>query len=157
MPAPFEARGVGHRAAIPVDRVDQVAHDPTQLLGRVLAADVHELGFDPGDRRSAFGCARVRDHRRMPLGDLPTFERGRDLRKVFQLAGQFDVPARDALVDPTRRPQRGRGIEEPVDAPVARSVIRGDLFQPRGFCASSARRSSASSASDTNTCSMILE
>ncbi len=118
-PPALEQRVVGHRAAVTVDRVDQIADDPTQLFGEVLAGDIDEFGFDVGDRAGAFGCVRVRDHDRVPGGDLSSFERGRDLREVSEFACQFDVAACDALVDPTYGPKRGRGVEEPVGAPVA--------------------------------------
>ena len=119
VPAPLVQRFVGCCAAVTVDRVDQVANDPTQLFGSVLTRDIDEFGFDLGDALSAFRRARVRDHRRVPSRNLSAFERSRHDGEAFQLARQLDVPACDALVDTTRRPKRRRRIEEPVGCPFA--------------------------------------
>ena len=69
----------------------------------------------------------------MPRRDLPVGERGGDLGEVFELAGQLEMPARDALRHVARMAQRRGRVRKALGPPVVRPVICGDFFQPRRF------------------------
>ena len=53
--------------------------------------------------------------------------------QLLELAGQLDVPARHAVIQMTRVPQRGRRAPVTVDTPVAGPVERRDLASASRF------------------------
>lgn len=120
--------------AVTVDRAGDVPREVPEILRGDRCRSLDQLRFDGGEFPRPLGCVRVRDHRRVPGGDVTGTERGRDLRQLLELARQIHMPARNAVRHVTRVPQRHRRVLKPVRLPSTGTVIRADLVQPRGFC-----------------------
>ncbi|MDQ1456370.1 MAG: hypothetical protein QOH28_1990 [Actinomycetota bacterium] len=75
VPATLVQGVTGCCATVTVDGVGQVADDSTKLFRRVLTGRGNQLGFDVRDVRSTLRRECVRDHDRVPLGDVPASER----------------------------------------------------------------------------------
>jgi len=132
-PAALVARLLGRRATVTVDRVGHVFHDPTQFVRRCLTRIVDQRGLDLTDPHRPLRRERPRDRGGVPRRDLPVGERGGDLGQILELAGQLEMPARDALRHVARVAQRRGRVHEALGLPVVRPVICGDFFQPRSF------------------------
>ncbi len=63
----------------------------------------------------------------------PVPNASRDGGELLQLAGQLHVPGRDTGIDTARRAQRRRSVAEALDAPIAGTVVLGDVGEPLGL------------------------
>ena len=122
----------GGGAAVAVDRVAYVPDHRTQVFRGLLARDLDQRRLTVGDLAARSGVRAVAITAACARAISPRRTRPPP-RAILELARKIDQSPRHALIQVTRVAQRGSRAPVPVDAPVAGTVERGHLAQPRGF------------------------